>query len=957
MTTSVYQTAIAIYNVKNFYRKNYRFDDIEAYLTAKGTKILEDANFQRFKPALNCVIKVKMSQDAELWKKPPNYVRAIAPTSDGYAQIYYYYFITNLHRLAYDTMELTLDMDVLNTFPQSEPTTYQSPYYIFSKKCLIQRRHRDRFAVDATASQVVRHRLNDDDDISALWESMSQNLGNVGKKITCILSDMSFFRAMGAFDEFTMEQAYATDEYDTGHGGFTFKVIKRKDGSVVYSATPAKITMRGDGWTYLYGVSFSNPTFTYDYLATDEFISFGANARWNLDEYSIVIEALDIGAFDFSDSAVFRNYFDYSIPQLSANITDSFCYEIFVNFWQFEPKQTMLCKRLIDRFPENLNPILFKSDVGTLYDGDGTKCWSLLYANENAPASGGDTEAQYINPVKLQLIPEASYKVNANGTASTVIIYPSTIGQDVAVLVTKATDASNNVKLTIGGTDYALSNIGQGTYQSCWLYLDPSTGLINARFHSISDAQQDYDSVTDVNGASSVSVTGSSGYYFARVTNRFVYSQVWGGLAQERFCGSWLPRSSSMISVEFVYFGGSVDSTSSWSECISDIDLTDSRLIKLIELPYAPFEFLVGMTEIKALPDFVVWSASDKCIQLADLRRVPFNYRKVFYSIESPFSGLWFDKTFTANSLTKTMTRSDLYESKMFASEFYKPKFVYDSFSFGFQLELVDINTFLSKVDFSDFSFNFSVSQNVQSKFLFTFDQYITDGYDTQDYNNILYVNRNNEKALYNNAYLNYLRAGYSYDKKTASENQFTRGIGIALSAVGAVASFASSSVTGGFGIMGGISLATSTTTQIINAVNSANQADRAIQQRLDESQRQSISVSTAEDLDLLKIYSGNKAKLVAYHPSEMMYDALQDLFYYCGYACYEYGKPSPNNRVNFDFIQAVVDFEFCTLDDEYATKIRECYADGVTHIHGTIIPEDDKENWENTIYAVYGVN
>lgn len=110
------------------------------------------------------------------------------------------------------------------------------------------------------------------------------------------------------------------------------------------------------------------------------------------------------------------------------------------------------------------------------------------------------------------------------------------------------------------------------------------------------------------------------------------------------------------------------------------------------------------------------------------------------------------------------------YESKLYHSDFYQPKFVYDSFNFLFQLESINNSLLMNYssdngTPTNNFYFNFITSTTINSRFLFEFPQYMLN-YATQDYSNILTIQRNNELALYNSAYANYIRNGYNYDVK-----------------------------------------------------------------------------------------------------------------------------------------------------------------------------------------------
>jgi hypothetical protein len=68
----------------------------------------------------------------------------------------------------------------------------------------------------------------------------------------------------------------------------------------------------------------------------------------------------------------------------------------------------------------------------------------------------------------------------------------------------------------------------------------------------------------------------------------------------------------------------------------------------------------------------------------------------------------------------------------------------------------------------------------------------------------VLLSSRNNEMTIFSNAYLNYLKTGYNYDKKSRAIESASRWGGVVISAAGA----AVSAVAGGpIGALGAVSL------------------------------------------------------------------------------------------------------------------------------------------------------
>ena len=309
---------------------------------------------------------------------------------------------------------------------------------------------------------------------------------------------------------------------------------------------------------------------------------------------------------------------------------------------------------------------------------------------------------------------------------------------------------------------------------------------------------------------------------------------------------------------------------------------------------------------------------------------------------------------FTDDDPSLSADKDAKWESKLFHSDYYQPKFIYDSFSFIFALERQK-----NYVSLLDFSIVFTATGTINSRFLFTFASYDVDGYALEDYSNILPIARNNELPIYNSDYINYIKMGFNYDVKTKQRQEAGQWIGTALSLVGSIASFASSSVTGGFGIAGGISLATATLGQLVNAVNSTAQAEANQAQKLYQLRQQKESVMGSDDIDLMTKYTDNKAKWMLYEVSERMKSVLFDLFFYTGYIDGTSKVPDVTTRKWFNFLSCdLVINEDNNLNDDIMNDIKAKYGIGVTFMHCNTINAvktwdwtQEKENWEVSLF------
>ncbi|MBO7733477.1 MAG: hypothetical protein J6S67_13010 [Methanobrevibacter sp.] len=377
-------------------------------------------------------------------------------------------------------------------------------------------------------------------------------------------------------------------------------------------------------------------------------------------------------------------------------------------------------------------------------------------------------------------------------------------------------------------------------------------------------------------------------------------------------------------------------STTYKNESFDTLSRDADDLIKIIKLPYKPFNSTLGM-------DF---DGAMNMLYLDNLN-IPFDYD--FESDFNPLSKLIPIASLPTSNLT--LLKSKVFETKLYHSDYYQPKFVYDSFSFVFALERVNLN---KSIITTKFPITFSVSNTINSRFMFTFPSYIDDEKALDDYSNILCVSRNNEVTILSTDYINYLRLGYNYDVKNKARQEAGLWAGVGLSLVGSIASFASSGVTHGFGIAGGISLATTAMAQLVNAVNTTARAEDAQNQKLLQLRQQKASVYGADDVDLMSKYTGNKAKFMTYKVSERMENILYDLFFYTGYISGEKGVPNMTSRTRFNFVSCELELENLTnIPEDVIEDIKMKYSAGVTFLHkynSTWDFQQQYENWETSL-------
>ena len=371
---------------------------------------------------------------------------------------------------------------------------------------------------------------------------------------------------------------------------------------------------------------------------------------------------------------------------------------------------------------------------------------------------------------------------------------------------------------------------------------------------------------------------------------------------------------------------------------IDSVDRTDSRIVKIIKMPYAPFtvEFVNGKMKIPA-----GWTYSGGYLLLNDLNTEFLN------TIEGndDFSD-YVSLTVVPGDIGKNKANDIKYESKLYNSNFFSLKYIYDNFEKEFLLERYNARTTYPGV-----MINFKQSNNISSNSIFKFDAVNGTYKEPTLYGQYLNVNRQNEVALYNSDYLTYIRNGYNYDKKAKAQQLGAGLAGVALGALGAAASVFMPAA-GIVGAAGAISFGTSTISSIVSVINTAISNEQAIQQKLENAKKSAASVSNTEDLNLLSYYNGNRLIKYTEDINENIKKSLYDLFRLTGYACNDYAVPAVNSRLYYNFLQCKADFEDTdwTYGKAFLDDIKAKYEIGVTYFHkvdGTYDWPQEKENFE----------
>lgn len=614
-----------------------------------------------------------------------------------------------------------------------------------------------------------------------------------------------------------------------------------------------------------------------------------------------------------------QDYIDMIEPYIGTTIEiskDGANYILFIpnSINDFEFTTTYTYNRKIDINSEGLTPLLYGKNKGIL-QGD-NQSWYLIYKGNN--------------PLNCYLCADTGFTATLQGSNKEIVPTDLVVGTYYYILPDRngnpyaAYDIGVNMHTNEGKDVSALiSHEGTGdmTYNKQWVtyyYRDGSDIKVGRYFY----------------------LDLGSGFFYVSTLTLYTTSKIIIESGPSVIKGNTLGVLTNNTAT--IRSGASFDiSTGATSVEVYDINTinrTDADIAKIIKLPYRPCD-----------NDFNGW-AYDSVMHMLLLKNLDRPLEIGLSTSYNPFESLQFED----NQPSLTAYKNKKWESKLFHSDYYQPKFVYDSFSFIFALERQK-----QYVPTSDFLIVFTATGTINSRFLFTFASYDVDGYALEDYSNVLPIARNNELPIYNSDYINYIKMGFNYEVKTKQRQEAGQWIGTALSLVGSIASFASSSVTGGFGIAGGISLATATLGQLVNAVNSTAQAEANQAQKLFQLRQQKESVMGSDDIDLMSKYTGNKAKWILYQVSARMQSVLFDLFHFTGYIDGTSKVPNVTTREWFNFLSCdLVITEDNNINDDIMNDIKAKYALGVTFMHCITINSvktwdwnQEKENWEKSLF------
>ena len=592
--------------------------------------------------------------------------------------------------------------------------------------------------------------------------------------------------------------------------------------------------------------------------------------------------------------------------------------------------------RAIDEYSEGINPVKYDDDIHEITVSDSNYNWYLIY-KKKAVTEGTPLECYCVADTNLYtyFAPESAGVKYDQLTEGTYTVFYSRDNGDF----TYVTSSGKSYEIGVN-KKYKAVGLHRQTNQnsmSVYLIMDNQIGGNSI----VTDDTKNGNLRADTNYTGVVLQNQNLvGYQFSNTaTSSNILTLGYNNLIT--LYNSSVEKTKFIIAEKArdIYFAS-----------IYDVDRTDSTIVKIIKMPYAPFE--ISYTTVNGKKSFNIpdsWSL-DTTVNMLKLTSLDQEFLTTLPEQRLYESYVLFDQALQSN--WKNIQNDRTYESKLYHSDYYSPKYCYDNFTKEFYLERFN---FTSTGNIPAIGIQFKQSNNISSNSLFKFSSKNGIYHEPIIYGQYLNVNRQNEIALYSDSYLDYIRNGYNYDLKNKTIQNVTSGIGTGISLIGAVGAFSSSIVTGGAGVAAGISFATSAIASLTSSIANAMQSEAAIQQKLDNEAKKPSSVSNTTDLNLLSYYNGNRLLSYSSSISERTALAIYQLFRLTGYACNDYGIPNFNSRAWYNFIQCspVFDDTLWKYNREFLKDIEARFKIGITVYHnvdGEYDIAQEEENFETWI-------
>lgn len=396
-----------------------------------------------------------------------------------------------------------------------------------------------------------------------------------------------------------------------------------------------------------------------------------------------------------------------------------------------------------------------------------------------------------------------------------------------------------------------------------------------------------------------------------------------------------------------------IGSTTRTLDSISQLDRTDSKLVKIIRLPYCPFEKSMHGSAME-IPSGMKLVGNSLRMEIKDITgysplRAPITRD---LKLHDELVNVIFPNRSQARGHDVDYDDVFKWEPKLLHSDFTLIKFAFDNFYYEIPLENFQFNSIPGQLQFS-VDVDIIASCSVSSTFMFKItpsEPYYTLR-NTVDYPGYMTVKRNNELPIFTSSYLNYIRNGYNFDVKQQNLSVTASTVQTVISLVGAVAAFASSTYTGGAGIAAGVGLVGSAIGGGVNLATKISSNEVSMASKLQQLQAQGVNVTGAEEIDLLNWYSPLLRKYV-YQVNDVELMSWFNTMRLTGYKTDRYGIPHTHTRLYYDYLQCEMELRreaqdtLNMINEEIYTELKSLFAQGVTFIHENDL-EQQYENYE----------
>ena len=616
--------------------------------------------------------------------------------------------------------------------------------------------------------------------------------------------------------------------------------------------------------------------------------------------------------------------------------------------------------RKIDKTEEGLNnPVKYKTSQKSIYlSGINANIsdvsWYLVY---RATSTSGDTiplECFTIPSRQLTFINSAG-----GGTQSGAVITASDI--PVGYIACFVYDH-------VGAMTFTGKNSNGGTVKTCTVSTTNSVIVLHnsSNFIIANCPNSGTGLINDMAAISRVETSQAAAAVYGPLET---YSPNAFGTGASDF-GKWYNLVKNTSPNKIFSSGGSSTTTITIHD-IDTLDRSDSRLSKIMKLPYPPFDATFDNQGRWFIPSG--WEVNSsissgrnylKLLNLntkfsCDLQTMTF---QDVLTVTLPYS-------FTANPEKIAMNYASMNnESKLKHSNYYEVKYTYDSASLEKRMEDVLSTSSIDKI-------TFNASNSMENSLIWHIEPEDNTYTEIEDYETYLTSSRNLEVPIFTNAYANYVRSGQmSKDRESVARNNAVGGTLAGLQILGGIIAAASGA---GSGIGAGLIVSGAST--LIGTANSAINAEQNLQAKRDQLSNQSTSIRGNSDVEMISVYNpDNKLQIIGYEPSRAVKESIFNLFRFAGYKSdKQTGNPLMeagtydldhydgwclHTRRCFDYLECSPKFAFkFTLNDEILDNIKERFQQGVTIYHYIYNTKNLSDfynlNGSTDLYAYHNLN